>query len=266
MNTSSFLLVLAVIFNASSARGGEILERWHWRNPLPQGNALHNVAFVNGRYVATGEMGTLLTSNDGTNWVSQKAGTPLELRDCAYGAGKYVVVGDFGTVLTSTDAQTWTSQYAGTFYSLNGVTFAARLFVAVGEQTTILTSADGVTWVQRSSGSHDLSDVIQADGLFIASGGNAGVFCGHGTSLILTSPDASVWTYRVLKSGTPFTSLAWGGGQTAAVTRSDFGVLELWTSANGVDWQPKPLPSLYYSLTVRRRAMGSRSRIAGLLL
>ena len=35
----------------------EPLDFWRWRNPSPQGNTLHRVAFLNGRFIATGEVG-----------------------------------------------------------------------------------------------------------------------------------------------------------------------------------------------------------------
>src|SRR6266403_1706633 len=97
---------------------GEPLEQWHWRNPLPQGNSLQNVVFVNGNWVALGEFGTILSSTDGTNWLRRESGIVDTLQDCAYGAGRYVIVGDFGAVLTSVDGITWNSQFPGTFYSL----------------------------------------------------------------------------------------------------------------------------------------------------
>src|SRR5205823_2144491 len=121
-----------------------------------------------------GDLGTLLTSSDGTNWLRRESGTTMRLQDCVYGMGKYVAVGDFGTVLTSLDGVSWTSQYPGTFYSLNGVTFADGQFVAVGERMTILTSPDGANWTQRSSGDWPLVRIIRARGTYVAVGGTRG--------------------------------------------------------------------------------------------
>ncbi len=198
--------------------------------------------FVNGHYLALGELGTILTSADGTNWVAQPSATTVELNDCAYGAGKYVVVGDFGTVLTSPDATNWTAQYSGTFYSLNGVAFANGEFVCVGQQTTILISSEGVSWTPQSSGPWELRDVIYAGGLFIAAGGDEAVVGLTGVRVLLTSTNGQMWTSRVLAYGQPFDSLAYGNGSFAATTSADpwFGLTPLWTSTNGVDWQAAP--------------------------
>jgi hypothetical protein len=139
------ILVSSPVWTAGAQ--GVPLERWHWRNPLPQGNTLHNVVFANGSWMAVGELGTLLHSGDGTNWVCRQTGVMDELRDGAYGGGTFVVVGDFGTVLTSPDGITWTPRYAGTFHSLNGVAYADSQFVAVGAQTLIFGG-----WAREVSG------------------------------------------------------------------------------------------------------------------
>lgn len=141
-------VILAALLLSSLELRSASVGQWHWRSPLPQGNPLHHVVSANGGYLAVGDLGTILTSTDATNWTGQLSGTMLPLRGCAYGAGTYVVVGDFGTVLTSSNGITWTSHYAGTFYSLNAVTYGAGQFVAVGEQTTILTSPDGANWTR----------------------------------------------------------------------------------------------------------------------
>ncbi|MFO1476719.1 MAG: hypothetical protein U1F98_08715 [Verrucomicrobiota bacterium] len=223
------------------------LDNWHWRAPLPQGNSLNNVVNVNGGWLAVGEMGTLLTSSNGTDWVSRDSGVADNLRGCAWGGGTYVVVGDYGLVLTSTDAKSWTLQYPGTFYSLNAVMYSGGQFVAVGEQTTILTSPDGVNWTQRSSGDWELYDVVQAKGLFIAAGGLSPTqtFSG-GQGVILSSPDARVWTRRVLSTAGPIRSIAYGQGMFAGYSANqNFFGAQLWTSTNGLVWDSSSLVSYF---------------------
>jgi photosystem II stability/assembly factor-like uncharacterized protein len=198
MKTSRALLVLAFTLFTTQAYCGEVLTNWHWRNPLPQGNAIYNVVSANGNIVAVGELGTILTSTDGTNWITRNSGTVLDLRDCAFGAGKYVVVGDFGTVFTSTDLEIWIPQYAGTFYSLRGITFGDDKFVCVGDQTAILTSSDGVNWAAQSFGPWQLEDVIYADGLFVAAGGDIATLNQPSSRVILTSNNGQEWVIRAL--------------------------------------------------------------------
>src|SRR3569833_1967613 len=105
-------VVLAALVLSTAPLRSASVGPWHWRSPLPQGNPLHKVIYANGAYLAVGDVGTILTSSDGTNWTRQVSGTTLPLQACAYGGGMYVAVGAFGTVLTSPNGTTWTSQYA----------------------------------------------------------------------------------------------------------------------------------------------------------
>lgn len=238
-----FLVMAAgvVSFQLSAAP----LEQWHWRSPLPQGNGLNNVVFANGRFIAVGELGTILVSSDGINWVRRESGVLDELRDCAYGNGRYVVVGDYGTVLTSTDALTWVPQYGSTFYSLKGITYGNGQFVAVGEQTTIIISLDGVNWIQQSSGEWDLYDVDYGAGVFVAVGGIKGTTSYNAIGVILSSADGHNWTRRELDSDGPIVSLVFGGGQFAAINRNQYEYDKIWTSANGLSWQVAQTAILY---------------------
>ncbi|WP_207641575.1 WD40/YVTN/BNR-like repeat-containing protein [Syntrophomonas palmitatica] len=87
---------------------------WLWRNPLPQGNTLRSAAYGNGKYVAVGQYGTIMTSLDGINWTLQFSGTSIYLTGVAFGAGLFVAVGMLGTILTSADGENWTRQDSGT--------------------------------------------------------------------------------------------------------------------------------------------------------
>ena len=62
-----FLVFFALLGNGQAQ--DPPLKNWHWRSPLPQGNLLYNVVFVNDTFIALGEFGTILTSSDGTNWI-----------------------------------------------------------------------------------------------------------------------------------------------------------------------------------------------------
>lgn len=54
---------------------------WFWQNPLPQGNNLNSVKFMNTTTGwAVGGGGTILiTTNSGTSWISQTSGTTNHL-------------------------------------------------------------------------------------------------------------------------------------------------------------------------------------------
>ena len=102
---------------------------------------LYGVTYGIGTFVAAGEVGTILTSQNGQNWTPWDSGTTQPLYGVTYGNGTFVAVGEGGTILTSTNGKDWTKvQNSGTTNALHGVTYGNGTFVAVGKNGTILTS------------------------------------------------------------------------------------------------------------------------------
>ncbi len=135
---------------------------------------LSGVAYGGSRWVAVGEMGTILTSLNASSWTSASSGTASNLRGIAYGANKFVAVGSNGTVLTSPSGTTWTARTSGTTTFLSGITFGNGLFVAVAAAGTgpkIITSPDGLTWTPAPiTVTGTLQSVHFSNGIYIASG------------------------------------------------------------------------------------------------
>src|ERR1051325_9928812 len=69
----------AVLLLATKALWADALDEWQWRNPLPQGNSVRGLAWGNGVLAAVGDLGTVMTSHDGTNWVRRHSGTSWNL-------------------------------------------------------------------------------------------------------------------------------------------------------------------------------------------
>ena len=76
-----------------------------------------------GTFVAVGNSGNFLTSEDGTVWTKSKVRTKKHLRGATYGNDKFVMVGNGGTILTSTDSSNWTKRKSGTSRHLRRVFF-----------------------------------------------------------------------------------------------------------------------------------------------
>jgi hypothetical protein len=138
------------------------------------GNDLHSVSFVNGGFIAVGDLGTLLTSTDGVSWTTQTSNAGGNaLRHVAFGAGIYVAVGDAGTIVSSTDATTWAAQTnLPSGESLRAITFGPdEQFIAVGTAGTLaysLTGLDG-SWAEAKAGLIDLNSIAPS-AVFIAVG------------------------------------------------------------------------------------------------
>jgi hypothetical protein len=129
-------MVTSPPFRISVQRLGP-LDRWTRRHPSPQGNDLHGLTFGQGRWVACGDVGTLITSTNATNWSVFSADVPAELEGLTYGNGMFVAVGSYGAeaiVVTSTNAETWATQHLPDIGQLRGITFAEGRFLAVGSE------------------------------------------------------------------------------------------------------------------------------------
>ncbi len=137
------------------------------------GYDLYGISYLNGRFVAVGAFGTLLTSTDGVKWVSPASGIGDSLRKVAYGASTYVAVGDAGAITSSSDAITWTAQSVlPGGQSLHGISFGPdNQFIAVGTAGTLAYSATGAdnSWLTANAGSVDLNS-IAPNLVFIATG------------------------------------------------------------------------------------------------
>src|SRR5712692_5127368 len=143
----------AIASSASLAQSG-----WFWQNPLPQGNALYAVSFVDANTgTAVGARGTILRTTDGgATWTPQMSGTTNYLVGVSFvDANTGTAVGGRGTILRTTDGgATWTPQTSGTTDSLSAVSCAdANTCTTVGGFNTILRTTDGgATWTPQTSG------------------------------------------------------------------------------------------------------------------
>jgi hypothetical protein len=228
--TLMLMAVMALsILGAGSKAFAEPLDIWHWRNPSPPGNDLKGVAYAQGKFIAVGDEGTLLTSSDGVKWMERETGTDYGLNAVAYGNGTFVVVGNLGTILTSTTGKVWVERTSPTFDDPRGVAWGNKTFVAVGERGTVLTSADGIKWVERDSGTTwDLNAVSYGNQTFVAAGE---------ASTTLYSRDGTKWQPGSLHDtvlglgfgGGTFVAVGWGGRENG----------RLFTSPDGDEWQAR---------------------------
>jgi hypothetical protein len=123
------------------------------RHETPGGQMLWDLAGGEGRLVAVGSGGCILTSADGNNWTHAESGSTAWLVGICRSPLGFVAVGDLGTILLSADGQVWRSaRSSGTNERLNRVAYSKGLYVAVGEHGTILSSTDAENWTPRHSG------------------------------------------------------------------------------------------------------------------
>ena len=125
------LIASTWLFLALLNVSAEPLDQWYRRNPLPEANRLTSVTYGSNSFVAVGAGGAIVSSGDGTNWVSQISGTSEDFRGVAYGNGTFVAVGGFGEIFASLGLN-WTNADSGST-ALLPVTISAPCTTVVEE-------------------------------------------------------------------------------------------------------------------------------------
>jgi hypothetical protein len=167
-----------------------------------------------------------ITSVDGSDWVSQTAGTATSPASVANHGGLNIIGTHLGAVYTSPNDTTWTTTFVEDSNDMYEVTWDGSQFVAAGTRQTIRTSPDGITWTTRNTGgSSSLFSVVLGGGQYVASGFG---------STVLTSPDAITWTPQSLPAGTQgMEDASWGDNQFVGI---NWGRMSVLTSPDGETW------------------------------
>ena len=118
-------------------------------------------------------------------------------------------------------------------HSLSGAAIGNGVRVAVGKRGTVITSTDGIEWRTSQTGAdYWLRDVVWANGLFVAVGGESGEELSPGLGVVLTSSDGVSWFEQYRAQGLTLAAVAWTGSRFVAVGNGR-GVL---VSADGISW------------------------------
>ncbi len=192
-------------------------------------------------FVAAGDSGRILTSEDAITWTEQTIGA-FNLYYIAWSPelALIVTVGNSGFISTSPDGITWTTRTSPSLNDLYTVTWSSELsiFVALsgdGAASRLITSSDGITWTEGV-----LPEIktwyaviwVSELALFIAISYDS-------PSSIITSPDGITWTSRV-NTGIYLAGIAWSSelGILVAV-----GLDSIQTSFDGITWTSRTSPS-----------------------
>jgi len=207
------------------------LDRWTWRNPRPQGNDLHGAAFGNGRWVAGGEGGSLITSTNGADWTVTSLSQALNVRHAVFGNGLFAVLTegalDPPILFTSTNGTDWLPQ-ALTVPGQASLHFVNGEFVLVSfsstELLTLFRSTDARNWSRH---------ILPAQYYY---GTVVGLASGNGHQVLvngyeaLVSTDGTRWEQHACPAYP--SRLVFANGLFVVTTY--FG--EVWTSADGRAW------------------------------
>ena len=164
---------------------------WEWQT-VPDARGLNSVAASADHVVAVGT--TILVSPDALNWHNLGLFDPV-LRSVAYGNGRFVAVGDDGSVVTSTDAFDWTTVETVPSKDLSTVIYHSGRFLFSGEDSFIFATMDGKEFqlISQLAGRR-ISDISVGNGRLLAVGSGTRSTFSSGTVAI--SGDGQHWEQR----------------------------------------------------------------------
>jgi hypothetical protein len=191
-------------------------------------NWLWSVMRNPGYYLAVGDRGTIMASNDGFEWevdLVPSAATNVIFLGVGGRSNLVLAVGSGGTILHGTNGVTWElASPSVTTNDLQAVTEWAGLLVVAGAKGTLLISTNGVNWALRP--------VPTANFLSgLASHPNGLVAVGDG-GVILGSPDGKSWNSRPASTTNWLWQVRWLNGTLLAVGENGTIV----TSPDGQTW------------------------------
>ena len=231
------------VFNVSPELG------WRWRNPLPSGNQLSTVRFINNQFLIGGLRSTMLTSPDGVAWTSRGVSGSGNIFSLVFANSLYVALGGLNAIFTSPDSINWTARDSKVqdSNSLQSLAFGAGRFVAVGYNGRTTTSTDGITWTPGSIPSTNWFSPVT----YLGVGGSAKFYASsfgtaNGQGQMWSSADGLTWTQVTLPSTTnDVGSLDFGsGGSFGAGLFVAADGQNLLTSTDGVTWTPQTLTGI----------------------
>ena len=224
---------------------------------------LKGITYGKDKFVAVGEIGSILTSGNGVVWDVKTSidvsptSTISSFNAVTYGNNLFVAVGDSGgkaIAYSSDNGITWTKNFPtsawvppspSNLYTIHYLTGTAK-FIAAGIDGIFLTSNDGVSWIP-----YLIENVFDARG--VTNGNGTFVMVGDFPRTILTSTsvisppgiptETFYWTIRyapfiptATKQG--YNGVAFGNGIFAAVGAS---VKIVMSSDFGLSWKQSPL-------------------------
>jgi hypothetical protein len=220
---------LGLALSPFAAARADPLQQWTWRGPLPPSSGIVGLTFGQGKFVAVGYEGTILTSTNGRKWSGANAGVAQNhnLNAVCYGNGLFVAAG-YQTILISTNGNDWEDRSSGIDTFLFSVAYGNGAFVAVGIAGTILRSTDGNRWDPQSAGPiSTLYGIDFVDGTFFAAG----------LPGVLSSQDGVEWTPRY--NAAKLRSMTHGNGVLVAVGDNQSGTnVVSWSNDGGMTWWP----------------------------
>lgn len=161
------------------------------------------------------------------------------LHGISWGVGRYVAVGDGGAILSSDDGVVWNNRTVEITGGFSDVIWTGDRFLAMGGNGEwsgfIFSSLEGVFWKRivtvggSAGGGAAIHSIARNGDLFVAVGGGA-----NSEAFVMTSVNGENWTQLALEQRVPgLNSVVWAEEHFVAV--GNFGAVS--SSRDGVSWE-----------------------------
>jgi photosystem II stability/assembly factor-like uncharacterized protein len=241
------LILLLICFHTMNSNA-----QWQWRHPLPQGNPLYSISFVDDHTgFAVGACGTILkTTNGGETWTITENQGSCELYKSHFPTGStgYTIGSDYRAypvshnklILKTTDGGShWFTVFHNDMKKFNSLWFTSETTgYTAGNDGIIRKATDGglTWWNYFTPPGADLNDIAFFDSL-------TGIAIGYNGVLVRTTDGGSNWLVSPLNlPNTTLRSISITGPSSAFVCvdgTSQNPVFLLKTDDGGQSWQGK---------------------------
>lgn len=177
-----------------------------------------------------------IITDDG--WTARLKGLPVSLSDVVWSGERFIAVGEDGVILTSEDGIDWAQQGSGTNADLANITSYGTIIVVVGHDGAVLLSTDhGENWtVKHSEDGISLYGVVVNDWQIVTGGRYRST---AGPYMMRSEDRGETWSAvdSLPPSGHWIRGLVYAGGMFVAATDSFSSPTSVWVSVDGKDWQ-----------------------------
>ena len=191
---------------------------------------LHAVAAnATGRFVAVGDTGNAVYSDDSISWLPLVLGVNTNMKSIKNNASTWMTVGDNGTILRSTDGRNYVPRICPIpAANLRDVAYGGGVWVIAGLNGAVgvlfYSTDDGITWLQGTAPpNYPTINCVAYGGTWCAAGGGG---------LALTSVDGITWSQTTTANALTISDMEFGNGHLLAVAGQI-----IWRSVDGgVTW------------------------------
>jgi len=177
-------------------------------------SSLRDIAFggVPGIYVAVGDSGIPVFSENGAEWFALPDTSLTGLNGVIYEAGRFYAVGDGGVIWRSLNGESWSSLNSGVSTNLQDITYSNGILVAVGQNIIVTSDNGGNTWTVNTFA----EDSLALNG--VAGNGSGGLMIvGDAGQILFSANDGQTWSVRPSPISNSLNAVTYGNDRFVVV-------------------------------------------------